>query len=426
MIYRWIIAAAAFLLLGSAWGTAIGAFGVFVNPLTEDMGWSRGGVSAVYSINIMVAFVVGIFWGWLADRWSVRGVIAVTGLIMGSGLFLTSISNALWQMYLCYGVITAIGLGGTGGPLTAIVVRWFPLRPGMALGSIYAGFGAASAVLPILAERLISLEGWRFGFQGLSILVWGVFFLGMIVLREPPWRHDSPVPASQGAIPESDPIAAKQPGSISSGQEASGDMLALNLRSALRTRPFWTLFGLMFAGNVALNMMLVHLVPRAIDANVASATAVTLLTVMGLVNMVSTMAGGLLGDRFGARRMYLASLLLLTMAMIWLTASGSLWMFYVFTVAFGIGNGCWFPQGPVLAARIFGARDMGSIFAALLLGSGLGGVIGPIIAGYVFDTLDSYLIAFVVGTAVIFAALLLAFTLRDRRISATPKVVTAT
>lgn len=420
---KWAIAAAAFLVLGSAWGTVIGAFGVFVGPLTEDMGWTRTGVSAAFSIAIFVTFIVGIFWGWLADRWSVRGVIAITGAIMGLGLFLTSLSNTLWQMYIFYGVIVAVGLAGTAGPLSAIVVRWFPLRPGMGLGSIYAGFGAASAILPILADRLIALEGWRFGFQGLSFLIWGAFFLGVLLLREPPRLESAPVSESQGAIYEGDLADARPPAAAPDAHGANGDGFSVDLRAALQTRPFWTLFAMMFMGDLVLNMILVHLVPRAIDINIASATAVTLLTVNGLVNMVSTMGGGVMGDRFGARRMCIASFLLLGAAMIWLTASAQLWMLYIFAVAFGMGNGGWFPQGPVLAARIFGTRDMGSICAALFLGAGIGGVIGPIVAGYVFDTLESYRIAFILGTAVIFVGLLLSLSLRDNPMSRTAVAV---
>ncbi len=424
-MYKWVIAASAFLVLGGAWGTVIGAFGVFVNPLTEEMGWSRTGVSAAFSINITVTFIVGVFWGWLSDRWSVRGVIGVTGVIMGVGLFLTGISNALWQLYLFYGVIVAIGLGGTAGPLSAIVVRWFPLRPGMALGFIYSGFGAASAVLPILAERLISLEGWRFGFQGLSFVVWGAFFLGVILLKEPRQFDNSPASAPQLANPEGEPAIAGQPPSATSAQGVSDNTLSVDLRSASRTRAFWTLCAMMFAGNLSLNMILVHLVPRAIDAGIVAATAVTLLTVMGFVNMVSTMTGGVLGDRFGARRMFMASFLLLVVAMIWLTASSTLWMFYLFVVAFGMANGGWFPQGSVLAARIFGTRDMGSICSGLFLGAGIGGVIGPIVAGVVFDTLESYRIAFLVGTVVIFLGLLLSVSLRDRPMSRTASAIAA-
>ena len=346
-------------------------------------------------------------------------MIGVTGLIMGLGLFLAGMSNTLWQMYIFYGVIAGVGLGGTGGPLTAIVVRWFPLQPGMALGILYAGFGAASAIVPILAERLISQEGWRFGFQGLSYLIWGSFFVGVILLREPRLLPSSAASASQVANPEGNPGDAGQTRAATSAQGGSGDALSVDLRSAMRTRPFWTLFAMMFAGDLVLNMVLVHLVPRAIDSGIASATAVTLLTVTGFVNMVATMAGGVLGDRFGARRVYLASLLLLAIAMIWLIASAKLWMFYVFAVAFGMANGGWFPQGPVLAARIYGTRYMASICAALFLGSGIGGVIGPIVAGYVFDTLNSYQIAFVMATAVALVGLIFTGLLSDRPMSRT-------
>jgi len=261
-MYRWVIAATAFLVLGASWGTAIGSFGVFVNPLTEDMGWSRAGVSAAYSITLLVTVVVGIFWGWLSDRWSVRGVIGVTGLIMGLGLFLASISTSLWQLYIFYGFIAGVGLGGTAGPLTAIVVRWFPLRPGMAVGILYAGFGGASAVLPILAERLISLEGWRFAFQGLSFLIWGAFLVGVILLREPRLLPSFSASASQESSPEGDPSGAGQPRSATSAQGVSDDALSVDLRSALQTRAFWILFAMMLAGDLVLYMILLHLVPR--------------------------------------------------------------------------------------------------------------------------------------------------------------------
>jgi MFS family permease len=414
-MYRWVIVGTAFIVIGMSWGMSGGAFGAFVTPLTEDMGWSRTEVSAAASINIMFAVVVGIFWGWLSDRWSVRGVLAVTGLLMGAGLFLAGTSNALWQMYIFYGFVAGVGLGGTAGPLTAITARWFPQRPGLAIGIVYAGFGAASALLPVLAERLISLKGWGFGFQGLSFLVWGAFLVGVILLREPRPLLGSSSSASQRTGPEDGPAGAGKPPPLANSAPAvSGDVSSADLRSALRTRAFWTLFVMMMAADLVLLMILVHLVPRAIDAGISSSTAVTLLTVTGLVNMVSTIMGGVLGDRFGARRTYLASSALLALSLIWLTASGSLWMFYAFAVAFGVGNGGSFPQIPVLVARIFGPRHMGSIIAAILLGSGVGGVIGPLVAGYVFETTDNYRIAFVLAAGIASSAVLLAASLTDR------------
>lgn len=412
-MYRWVVAVTAFLVLGMSWGSTA-AFGVFVTPVTTDMEWSRTGVSAAYSITVMVAFIVGIFWGWLSDRWSVRGVIAIAGAIMGLGWFLSSTSDTLWELYLFYGFIAGFGLGGTPSPLSTIVVRWFPRSPGMALGMIYSGFGGASALLPIVSEGLISLNGWRFGFQGVSYLVWGAFFVGIILLREP----RSTAEVSSGPSGRGDGPA--RPATTGRPQRPPDDGSSIAFRVALVTLPFWTLFGMMFAGDLSLNMILVHLVPQAIDTGISSSVAATLLTVTGLVTMVSTMAGGVLGDRFGARRIFFVALLIVSVSLVWLTAwvwltvSPALWVYYVFAVIFGMGTGAWFPQIAVLAARIFGTRHMGSIFGALLLAAGVGGVVGPILAGYVFDVLESYRIAFLIATGVTFAAVLLSVLLNDR------------
>ena len=419
-MYKWVIAGTGFLVLGVAWGTAQTGFGAFVPILTADpldggMGWSRTAVSAAFSINVMTTFNRRCLLGWLSDRWSVRGVIAITGSLMGAGFFFAGSSNALWQLYLFYGLIAGVGLGGTVGPLTAMVPRWFPQNPGMIIGIMYAGFGAASAVIPILAERLISIDGWRLGFQGLGFLIWGIFLVGVILLREPRPRKGSLLAEAQQTNPDSNnaPNAGRSPSSATAPALPS-DRSSIGLSSALRTRQFWTLFSMMLGGSLIVMMVFVHLVPRAVDIGTPTSTAVTLLTVFGLVNLVSAPSGGFLGDRFGARKMYLAALLLYIFALLWLTLSSSLWMLYVFAVAFAIGNGVWSPQIPMIAAGIFGTRHMGSIFAAILVAAGFGGVLGPIIAGYVFDTLGSYRFAFLLATGVAVVGALLIFVLKDR------------
>ena len=407
-MYKWVIVGTGFLLLGISWGSAQSGFGAFVPSLTSDEGWSRTSVSAAYSINIMTTFGVGIFWGWVSDRWSVRGVIGVTGLLMGAGFFLAGTSDSLWQLYVFYGLLGGIGLGGTAGPLIAMVARWFPHGQGTAMGIIMSGFGGASALIPILVERLISIDGWQFGFRGLSFLIWGVFVLAFLLFREP--RAVPPTASPVEAARLTDPKGAPHP--VSSAEAP------ITFSSALRMRSFWALFGMMLMGSSTLNMIFVHLVPRAVDIGVVSSTAVTLLTVAGFVTMGATFAGGALGDRLGARKMYLGSMLVLTVALLWLTGSGSLWMLYVFAVVFGVGSGGWFPQIPVLTARMFGLRHMGSIYGTILLGAGVGGVTGPIIAGSVFDSLESYRIAFIVATGFAIGGALLAATLRDRPVQA--------
>ena len=241
-------------------------------------------------------------------------------------------------------------------------------------------------MLPIVVERLIGLYGWQSAFQGLSFLVWIGFLLGTILLKEPSLSVG--ISTNTSETPADKPLSDSQISTVIVTEDC-------DLKDALRMQGFWIIFGMVVAANLVLNMILVHLVARAIDSGVSSATAVTLFTVSGIVTMVSTLCGGALGDRFDHRRMYIGALALLTVALIWLAASNVLWMFYVFAIAFGLGNGGWFPQIPVIAGRIFGTRHIGSIFAALLLGAGIGSVVGPVTAGYVFDITQSYRIAFI-------------------------------
>ncbi len=400
-----MIVAAFFIIACAAWGVAQGTFGVFVPVLAEEMGWSRTKVSAAFSINVLTFSLFGIFWGWLSDRWSVKGVVAITASLAGLGIFLSGTTEALWQLYLYYGVIFGVSLGGLVGPLTGLASRWFGPRTGLAIGISFAGIGVGTAVLPLLAEYLISASGWRFGFQGLSYVMWGAFLVGVLVLREP---RSEELDTARGGV-ERTPGVSKR----TYGPQAAEP--ATPLSTALRTRPFWVMLGMMVIGDMVLFMVLVHLVARATDVGIGSEAAATLLTVTGVSKMAGLAGGGGLGDRYGHRIVYSLSLLLLAASMIWLMGSSRLWMLYIFAMAFGLGNGGWSPQIPALASRIYGSRHLGAIFGAIILGVGIGGVSGPILAGYVFDSTGSYNIAFSVGAGMALVGAGLPFLITEKR-----------
>ena len=401
--YGWVITAAFALMMVATWGISQGTFGVLMKPMTADTGWSRTAVSAAFSIHLIVGFVLGVFWGWLSDRWGVRRVMAVTGALMGLGMFLSGLSNTLWQLYLFFGFVAGAGLGGSAGPLTAIATRWFERRRGLAVGIGFAGGSVGTATLAILAEFLISNQGWRFGFQALSYVVWGIFLLTIMFLREPSGESDAPHPS-------------EAPGGEDHGREARRvtAQVAVPLSVAARTTYFWLLFGMMTMSTLIFFLVLVHLVPRAIDLGIPSSRAVTVFTATNIVSMVGTMGGGGLGDRFGPRRVYILAMAFYALGLLWLSIASELWMLYLFAVVFGLGNGAWSPQIPALAARAFGTRYMGAIWGGILLGAGIGGTIGPIMAGAIFDATDSYRIAFIAGAGIAVVGIALAFLLTGR------------
>ena len=401
--YAWVIAGTTAVVNGVAWGIPQGTFGVFFSPLADEMGWSRTALSSVFSLHLLVNAVLGIFWGWLSDRWSIRGVILISGVLMGVGVFLSSMAHSLWQLYLFYGFIGGVGLGGTAGPLAALAMRWLRDRPALAVSVGYAGIGAGTAGLAVLADRLIAYGGWRFAFQSLAFLVWAAFLVGFILLRE--FKTSQ---GRRGAAHES--VAASEQPHTEPEPEPEPVEHNVPLAGAVTTRAFWTLFGMVVIATLGMFLTLVHLVPRAIDLGVPTGAAAILLTMTSLLDIGGKLSGGMLGDRFGHQRMFALSMFLVCLAMLWLAISSSLWMLMVFAVAFGLVNGLWTIQFPALAAQHFGTKHLGAIVGAVLLGAGIGGVTGPVMAGFVFDTTESYRIAFILGAAIAFAGGLLAIS----------------
>jgi len=412
--YAWLVTGAAFVIMGATWG-AQGSFGAFVNPLTDQMGWSRTEVSVAFSILTIVNFTVGVLWGLAADRWGARWIIATAGVIMSLGVFLTGTASAVWQLYLYYGFIAGIGLGGLVGPVSAIIARWFDRRRGLALSIAYAGLGSGTAGLPILAEHLSSTYGWRAGFWGLSAVILVTVLLSTIVFREPRRSANSPGEPSGG---DSAPAKRTPAGGAHGALEPQP---SVPLLTAVRSKTFWLMFGMELCATMIFFMVLVHLAARAMDTGISSATSVTLLTVIGLVNMVAQVVGGLLGDRFGPRRIFAGGMAVCTVAVVWLVFSSSLVTFYVFAAVFGLGTGVWSPQMPSMIARVFGTRHIAAIWGAVLVGAGVGGLIGPTLAGYVFDTTGSYDTAFTAGAAVCAVGVVLAIVLSDKPLLASQR-----
>ena len=412
MVYGWVIVGAFSLMMAITWGTT-GSFGLFVNPLTEDMGWSRTAVSAAASTLLAITFTLGVVWGWLSDRWSVRGVIILCGALIGLGFFLASTVHAIWQLYLFYGVIGGIGLGGVFPSLTGLTARWFDRRRGLAIGIGLAGVGVGIVALPPLAEYLTSLSGWRLAFQVFGVVIWGATLSGAVLLREPRSRVGAEASGTSSSNPRSRGVGSdwRAPDDGAPGRPAGGRAMPLSM--ALRTSSFWHLFGMLVVAIMILHTILVHLVPRAIDAGVTSSTAATLLPVLGILSIVGKVAGGALGDRIGHRRVFIASVLLQALMLLFLTSASHLWEFYLFAAAFGLGYGGWATQPYAIATRIFGSQYIGAIAGALQLGAAGGGLIGPTMAGYVFDTTGSYGIAFNVSAGIAMVGILLALLMRD-------------
>ncbi len=162
-------------------------------------------------------------------------------------------------------------------------------------------------------------------------------------------------------------------------------------------------------------IIMVHIVPHATDIGIPPTTAAGILSAIGGISMAGRFITGMAIDRIGNRLSMIICFILLIAAFLWLQMARELWMLALFAVVYGFAHGGLFTVISPIVAEYFGVRTHGALFGIVFFSSMVGGAIGPVIAGHIYDTTESYSLAFWVCTAVIALALVLILSLRKIR-----------
>lgn len=396
--YGYNIVASGFGIQAVGIGTFI-AFGVFFKPLLNDFGWSRATLSGAQSMALLVAGFLGILVGRLNDRLGPRVVMTVAGFFFGLGLLLMSGLSNVWQLYLFYGVVVGIGLSSIDIIPLSTIARWFIRRRGMMTGVAKVGTGTGQFAIPLVASMLIVAYGWRN-----SYIIIGAIAMVLLIAIGQLLRRD---PAGQGLLPDGN----KESQAAGSEPAESG----LYLHEAIRTRQFWTICLAYLATMFCLLIIMVHIVPHATDIGISSTTAAGILSAIGGISMTGRFVTGIAVDRFGNRLSMIICLILLILAFLWLQLARELWMLILFAAVYGFGHGGLFTVISPIVAEYFGLRSHGALFGIVFFSSMVGGALGPVIAGHIYDTTESYNLAFWTCTAVAAMALVLILSLRQIR-----------
>ncbi|MGB2826829.1 MAG: MFS transporter [Dehalococcoidales bacterium] len=396
--YGYNIVASGFGIQAIGIGTFV-AFGVFFKPLLADFGWSRATLSGAQSMALIIAGILGILVGRLNDRVGPRIVMTVAGFFFGLGLILMSGLDSVWQLYLFYGVIVGIGLSSIDIIPLSTTARWFVRRRGMMTGIAKVGTGTGQFAIPLVASMLIAAYGWQ-----TSYIIIGAVAMVLLISVGQLLRRD---PARMGLLPDGD----REIQTESSKPAETG----FSMHEALRTRQFWTICLVYLATMFCLLIIMVHIVPHATDMGISSTAAAGVLAAIGGISMAGRFATGVAIDRIGNRLSMVICFILLILVLLWLQMARELWMFYLFAVVYGIAHGGLFTAISPIVAEYFGLRAHGALFGIVFFSSMVGGAIGPVLAGHIFDTTGSYTIAFWTCTAVGAFALLLILSLRQVR-----------
>ena len=359
--YAWVVVWAAFTCLALIFGTAY-SFAALFESFAAEFAAQRADIALVFGLSGLLYFTLGIGGGMLADRFGPR-VVCVAGMVcISAGLLATSLAQSMSTVYLAYGVGLGVGIALVYTPSIGCVPPWFTRRRGLAAGIASAGIGAGTLVVPLLAAAAIAWLQWRDALRVLALLVLLLGVSAAWLLRRAP---------------------AAAPG-------AGAAMRGASLREALHDRRFWWLYLVALSCGPTMFIPFAHVSAAARDMGVADAQAVGLVGVIGIGSLIGRFAIGALADRLG-RTMTLV-LMLASMGisyLLWFGAGGYTALL-VFTLWFGLSYGGIVSLLPALCMDMFGGRAVAGIIGSLYSGAALGNLLGPVVAGAVFDQTGDY------------------------------------
>ena len=414
----WIVAAVAFLALVGAAGFRA-APGVLMVPLQQEFGWSTTVLSAAVSINLVLFGLTAPFAAALMERFGVRAVTATALVLIGMGSALTVLVNQSWQILLTWGLLIGLGTGSMALVFAATIANtWFTRSRGLVIGILTAGSAAGQLVfLPFIA-MLAQDPGWR---QASLLIAAGALAVVPLVLK---FLKNSP--AEAGVLPfGAEPAAAQPPTAphaqpaADAGKRANAAVRALQvLRRASKVRTFWALAaGFAICGATTNGLIGTHFIPSAHDHGMPETTAAGLLAVVGIFDILGTIASGWLTDRFNPRILLAVyyqfrGIGLLVLPLL-LSAEVQPSMI-VFVVIYGLDWVATVPPTAAICRETFGA-DGSVVFGWVFAAHQLGAAAAALAAGALRDATGHYTYAWLGAAAMCTIAAVISATIRKHR-----------
>jgi len=391
---RWLVVAGA-LIVQLCLG-AIYSWSVFVDPLKGAFRYTATETQIIFSVALASFAVVMVFAGRWQDCRGPRLVATAGGVVLGLGYILAGFTGGSFPlMALTVGLIGGAGIGlGYVCPIAACV-KWFPDKRGLVSGLAVAGFGAGAWVFAKLASAFIVSYGVLQTFTYLGFIFLVAVVLGAQLLRNPPegWKPEGWNPPS------------------AEGKKASA--VDFDWRQMLKTRQFWMLWVMFIFGASAGLMVIGVLKPYGVYSGLTPEIAGTAVGVLALFNGAGRIVWGAASDRLGRRNAMTVMFLLQGAMMLYLINMGSTELTLAVAAAWvGFNFGGNFALFPSTTADFFGTRSVGMNYGFVFTAYGVAGIMGPILAGSVFDATGSYLWAFMPSGAACLLAAVISLTLK--------------
>ena len=356
--YGYYLVGVAFVAQFIATGMYSYVLGSFMEPMTQELGWSRADFTLTRTIGQMVMAVVGIYIGSRVDVYGGRPIMLCGSLLLGSTLALTSLVDSLGAWLLLNGVLVTIGCSMLGNLVVNVTLsKWFVERRGIVISIAAMGVSFGGVVLTPLATWLVDTIGWREAWIWLGAGATALTLPLALIMRRAPEDH--------GLHPDgysSDQIAQGM------GERARLELASSFTRSqAIRTFSFYALVVAFGFFSINIFVLLIHTVPFLTDAGLTRNEASFAMLVASVPAMISKPFWGYWIDRSPAKPLAAISASVTGIALfliVYAAASSELvWIFAAYAVL-GLGWGGMIPMQEVIWASFFGRRFLGAIRGA--------------------------------------------------------------
>ena len=384
IFYGWLIVGVLFFISIIDGGFTY-TFSTFLKPLTQEFGWSRAETATAFSLYLLVAGLVLPAWGWLIDHVGARWVFLLSALIDGVALLLLSAVSSLPGFYALY-LFLGVGLAGIGPmPVGKVITQWFVDKRGLAMGIALVGASGGGLVLVPLCGFLIAEFSWRVGYQVLA----GLSLFGMLPLV---WFFVVNSPQEKGLKPLGQGYSKVRHTLL--GPEPEPDVRDWTLRQALSTSTFWRLGAAFCLGLMAGGAVHAHQVAFFQDAGYSLELASTITGISLGMSMAGRFLAGWVSEHIRHPHAILAGCLCMQavgIGVLLFLESLGFWALTLFVSFFGLGYGGMIVLWPLIVGHDFGRQAFGAIAGVLgTLGLSIGGALGPVIAGVLYDNTGNY------------------------------------
>lgn len=358
----------------------MGSFGLFYRPLMDQFGWTAAEVALAPSTS-SVTYILSVLPVSLAyKRLKLKPIILLGGLLMSSGLVLSSQVRTLWQLCLFYGVVIGIGSSTIWVPFTSTIMRWFTRKRGIAMGVALSGSGFGSLFISPMMAYIIATYGWQTAFLVAGTSTFMIMLSATLLMKSDP--------EEMGLKPYGEDLGSES--RTEQRRKHAEYVHDFTLREATEKAEFWLVYVLWALSTVMISIYNQQIVLFAGTLGVSAIMASVALGMIGFSSILGRLTVGFLLDRIGLRRALALSYVLNLLAAILLMLAKNEYSLFGFAFIFGFSMGGRTTLEVPLATSLFGLTNLGAVLGFFETAFGVGGVIGPYLAGYVFDITGRY------------------------------------